>query len=88
MPAGEVAGAERGRLQNLGTVDLRVQRVSEKLHRPVAGAHAAVDPDNGCEIARPQTSRVRAHRVDEIARLIADAFERGAHDLLARRAAR
>src|SRR5580704_13791865 len=74
--ARDISGPPCGGLDRIRPLDDRRQNVGDELHCPIACGHAAIDAQAG--YGDPGIGR---HRFNEIARLIADGFERGARDL-------
>ncbi len=80
----QTGGAERRRLQHGRPIDRRGDDVGQKLHRVIVSRHAAVDAQR----RRPVEGSIQAHRLENIARLEAQALQRGARDFVGARAAR
>ena len=77
--AGEVGGAQRGRLEHLRAHDGHAQDVRLELHEEIVGGGAAVDAKLG-----KRDSRITLHRVQDLRALERDAFQRGTRDVRAR----
>ena len=79
---GEVRGAQRRRLGDLGNVHRHAEDVGLELHEEVVGGGAAV----AAELLEPDR-RVPLHRLDHVAGLVGHGLQGGAGDVGARRAA-
>src|SRR5918997_6484344 len=80
---GKIRGTERRGLQRLGHLDRRPEDVRLELHHPAVGRGPAV-----CLEGRDVYARVRLHRLDGVAGLVAHALERGPREVRPRAAAR
>ncbi len=71
-----VGGAQAGRLGHLGPNDLGAQDVGLKLHQEIVDGGAAVDLE-----PLQRHAAVGVHGLQHFTRLVADRFQRGAHDV-------
>src|SRR5215208_322895 len=79
----EVSGAKSGSLQGLGHLYGRPQDVGLELHHPAVGCRPTVGPEGG-----DVDPRIRLHRLDRVARLVAHALQRGPRQVGSAAAAR
>src|SRR5262249_21005482 len=76
--AGEIGAAERGRSHHRRPIAGPAKYAGHELQGDVASRHAAVDAQHRIAVGgRP----VRAHGLEQVARLVADRLERGAREL-------
>ena len=87
-PSREERDAERRGLGDRRPIDRRVENVAQELHRPIARRHAAVDANDGIESLARSREGVLAHRREQVAGLVADAFQRRARQFPPRGPAR